>query len=122
MIFKDEEHERFYNEKVELLLEGKQEPYYCSLFYLMGLLEGTREHFKDVFDEKERVIKPESINSPWQTGGTIATVRLAFNLFNGFTGLSGEIDKAENYAVDNIFCKGGLAPYYFQAVSIRFEL
>ena len=118
MYFKDMEHTFFYMEKKK---ECKRpDPYNTTIFYLFGLTEETRKHFDRVFNMEEGLIIPEGLNEPWQTGTTIAITRLAFNLYNGFTGRE-EIDTPEKYSVENIFCKTGLALYFYEAIRNRFE-
>lgn len=120
MYFKDKEHENFYTELIKLYSD--KDPYYNCLYYLFGLTEDTRKNFNRVFDVVERKIKPQGLNEPWQTGTTIAITRLAFNLFNGFTGFDGKYDDIRNYTVENTFYRKELVKYFFQAIAIRFEL
>lgn len=127
MKFYDEEHENFYNEKLKLL--SVKDPYRESLFYVLGLMEDTRKHFNRIYDTKEKAIIPEVLDEPWQTGGTLAIVRLGFNLYNGYVGNEKykkddeeATEKASYYAVDEIFQYREFAEYFYEAIKIRFEM
>lgn len=122
MIFYNSEHEDFYNEKLQLL--SSKDVYRESMFYLLGLTEETRNHFHKIYDVKEKLIKTEVFNDAWQTSTTLIITRLAFNLYNGYVGYNeGENEEtANNYAVDNIFCRKEFAPYFYEAIKIRFEM
>ena len=87
--FKDLKHKEFY---IMNVLDVKQEldVYNKSLIYLLGLSEDTRNHFNNIYDVEKREINIEELNAPWQTSGSLAITRLAFNLFNGFAGLENE--------------------------------
>lgn len=110
------EHENFFNKHNGEMLD----PYNKSLVYLLGLTEETREHFSSIYNENKREVNIEGLKKPWQTGTSIIVCRLALNLFNGFTGL--EEAEAKAYAVDNIFYNKQYAPYFWEAVKIRFNI
>jgi len=118
MIFYSEEHKNFYEEKLSLLT--KRDVYRESMFYLLGLMEETRKHFNKIYDTEEKMIITEVLDEPWQTGGTLAIIRLAFNLYNGYAGEENETPS--NYAVDTIFQYREFAPYFYEAIKIRFEM
>lgn len=115
--FYDLEHKNFYETKTA----GKKlDTYNKSIVYLLGLTEETRNNYKKIYNETVREIELNALNEAWQTGTTMAITKLAFNLFNGFTGLlDGE---ANQYAVDSIFCYKEFAPYFYEAVRIRFNI
>lgn len=128
--FKDLKHKEFYIMNV-LDVKPELDVYNKSLIYLLGLSEDTRNHFNNIYDVEKREINIEELNAPWQTSGSLAITRLAFNLFNGFAGL--DIEDTENneesritdkkkFAVDNIFCYREYAPYFYEAIKIRFEM
>lgn len=115
--FYDKEHEEFYKDYTE----GKGlDCYNKSLLYLLGLTEETRKHSKQIYNAERREIEFETLNEAWQTGTSAIICRLAFNLFNGFTGI--EEGEATRYAVDSIFCRTEFAPYFYEAIKIRFEI
>lgn len=122
MIFYNSEHEDFYNEKLQLL--SSNDVYRQSMFYLLGLTEETRNNFNKIYDVKEKLIKTEVFNEAWQTSTTLIITRLAFNLYNGYVGENDEENEeiAINYAVDNIFCQKEFAPYFYEAIRIRFDM
>ena len=115
--FYDTEHDRFYKENTE----GKKlDCYNKCLIYLLGLTEETRANKNKFYNDITREIYIEVINEPFQTGTTMAITKLAFNLFNGFTGL--QDSEARQYAIDNIFAYKEFAPYFYEAIRIRFEM
>jgi len=129
LIFYDEAHKEFW-ENIDST--RKSDPYHASLIYLLGLTEDTRQHFKEIYNIDNGEINIEILDKAWQTGTSRIIIRLAFNLFNGFTGISTEdsskeawesrINEAKRYAVDNIFYKREFADYFYQAIKIRFEI
>lgn len=94
--------------------------YHRALAYLLALDEVLREHVPDVFDFEADCIKPDALRRAWQTGTSICTTRLAFNVWNGFAG--DDEDDASNYTPEQIFSRREYAPYYWQAIRIRFEI
>lgn len=115
--FYDNTHEQFYKEHTE---GEKLDSYNKSLIYLLGLTAETREHFDRLYNEKTRQIEITGTNEGWQTGSTLAITKLAFNLFNGYCGL--EDREATTYTVENIFVYRDLAPYFYEAIKLRFNI
>lgn len=117
MEFRDQKHEKLYDEICSRM--KNLDDYHKSLAYLLALDAVCREHISDIFDLNEDGIRPACITASWQTGTSQKTCRLAFNLWNGRTS-DGENDSASPYyAVDEIFdCE--YAPYYWQAVKLRY--
>lgn len=115
--FYNQEHKNFYESKTE---RKKLDSYNKSIIYLLGLTEETRKNFNKIYNETVREIYFTALNESWQTGTTIAITKLAFNLFNGFTGL--EDSEANKYAVDSIFCYKEFAPFFYEAIKIRFNI
>lgn len=122
MIFLDKDHENFYKEQMTVLeLCGDIERE--SLVYLLGLTDTTRKHFEEIYNIKSNCIKPTKklFDEEWQTSTSLAIIRLAYNLYGGFTGK--EDDEAYKYSVLSIFssCRT-LIPYLYEAIKIRFEI
>lgn len=102
--------------------------YHMSMAYLLALDTVTRQHVPEIFDFSEDCIKLEGLDKPWQTGTSLNTTRLAFNLWNGcctdgetYTdseGYTADLPSG-NYSVADIF-SCSYAPYYWQAIKIRF--
>jgi len=128
MRFYDEEHEEKF---VEFCQKMKYlDEYHKAAAYLLALDVVCREHIADLFDFAEDVIKPDGLDKDWQTSTSRKTTRLLLNLWNGYCsdGKKGRDEDgyevelpSENYAVDNIF-NCSYAPYYFEAVRIRFPI
>ena len=121
MIYHDAEHEEAYN---ALCAQMRYlDAYHRALAYLLALDAVVREHVPDVFDFAEDCIKPDALRRAWQTGTSTATTRLAFNLWSGF-GPDDEGDNADarNYTPEQIFARTEYAPFYWQAIRLRFEI
>lgn len=131
MIFQDEEHEELFNKLCKKMpyLDG----YHLSLAYLLTMDNVLRNHIGELYDVKKDVIIFEGLNKPFQTHTSKKTTRLAFNLWDGSvydsappeTYINKDGEKvyipSEYYAPDNIFnCT--YAPYYIEALKMRFEI
>lgn len=114
--FHDDEHKKFYNDKIEYVSDP--DVYYCSLVYILGISDITREFFDQIFDIKKGLIKPECLDKAWQTGNTLRTVRLAFNLYTNRIPES-DFQNAQYYSASDIFCSS-YAPYYWQGIKLRY--
>lgn len=126
MKFKDNEHKRLFDE----LCKTREyiDEYHAALFYLITLDTVCREHIKEIYSAETDGINPESLHKGWQTGTSRKTTRLAFNLWNGYN-TDGEtyIDKqgreqdiiSPYYVIDEIFACN-YAPYYWQAIKLRY--
>ena len=95
--------------------------YHRSAAYLMALADLAPI---DVFDFKEDRIRHEGLYAVWQTSSTRKATRLMFNLWNGCY-QDAEADAPEEttgyYVVDEIFSNYEYAPYFWEAIKIRFE-
>lgn len=123
IIFKNEEHKKFYYEKIGLLDEEYQDVYNKTLFYCLGIFSDSRKMFSSIYNIEERQIIPSVLNEGWLTGSTTRCLRIAFNLFNGFTY---DIDKDGNiidrpnlYTLEKLLGYDSLE-FYFQAISLRY--
>lgn len=125
IIFRDEEHQKFYESKVE---ELNAEEYLIPLIYLAGLSNTTRKHWNEIYSEEEREINIEVMSAGWMTGMTKKILRLAFQLYtdrtitdtNYETG-EGSIEECRRYSVSDIFCCE-YAPYFVEALKIRYRI
>ena len=118
MIFENKYHELRYNDLMSRM--KKNDCYHRAVAYLMALADLLPE---DVFDFERDVIKHAGLNKGWQTSSTRKTTRLMYNLWNGWAYESASDDAVSlYYTVDNIFDNYQYAPYFFEAVRIRYEL
>lgn len=121
--FYDEEHEKAYADILGRMRYN--DCYHRTVAYLFGL-PVTREHVDDLFDFEESLIKREGLNKGWQTGGSYKTTRLAFNLWNGchydIEDGNEDLSTCSWYTPEQIFVVTAFAPYYWQAIQIRFEI
>ena len=116
MVFKDNQHWKFYDENIERT-NSQRDSERKALFYTLGLTKETINNIEGLYNFNENCIKIEGLREGWQTGTTIRICRLAFNLYNGFCGQHD--DQAENYTPYNLF-DYGLASYMLEAVKIRY--
>ncbi len=131
MVFANEEHEKFYFEKLEQA--RYQDCYHKALIYILGISEDTRNHFSQIYDMKSGYIKPECLHQGWQTSGSVKVVRLAFNLYtDGMPSVDDYESRDEQvseckairriafeYSVSDIFCCG-YAMYFWQGIQLRY--
>lgn len=128
MMYYNIEHEEAYN---NILGKMKyKDCYHKSLAYLLSLDTVTRKHIDDLFNFKSSGIKRAGLHKAWQTGTSMKTTRLAFNLWNGCCddgetyikdGYETELPSSR-YTPEQIFSCVDYAPYYWQAVQLRFEM
>ena len=57
MVFANEEHEKFYYEKLEQA--RYQDCYHKALIYILGISEDTRNHFSQIYDMKSGYVKAQ---------------------------------------------------------------
>jgi hypothetical protein len=114
ILFSGGEHEQFYNQMMERC-GRRADSYSRALFYLLGVCNETRRRVDSMFSFEEMCIQPESLHSAWQTGSTSKLTRLAFNLWNGWME-----EGAEQLSTPYELFACGLAPYFLQAVKLRY--
>ncbi len=124
MVFANEEHERFYYEKLEQA--RYQDCYHKALIYILGISEDTRNHFSQIYDMKSGCVKTECLHQGWQTSGSVKVVRLAFNLYtdgtpsvDDYKRKDEQIGECREYSVSDIFCCG-YALYFWQGIKLRY--
>lgn len=116
MIFRDDTHAAVYQDICSRMKSN--DCYHQSMAYLLSLDVVLRKHYTEVFNFDRDGIIPEVTNREWQTGTSIKTTRLAFNLWNGYCY---EDDVPSSYYTPiEIFCCD-YAPYYWQAIRLRLE-
>lgn len=124
MIFVNEEHENFYEEKLKEV--RYQDVYHKALCYCLGINKDTRSHIDRIYDFTTGYVKPECLQEGWQTSGSLKVVRMAFNLYcngmpsvNDYTKEEDKIKECRCYTVEDLFCCS-YAPYFWQAIQIRY--
>lgn len=134
ILFSGKKHEDLFYELFKQM--KRKDCYHGSAAYLLSLDNVVQDHIHRVFDFKEDVIKPECLYEAWQTGTSKKTTRLLFNLWNGTfkdperpaeDEEEPDEDEAEQerartamyYTIDEIF-SCSYAPYYWQAIQLRF--
>lgn len=119
MFYNDDHEKAFWN---FLARAGKRfDSYHFSIAYLLTLDTVCRQHLDDLFNFEDDGIKPEGINEAWQTGTSLKTTRLAFNLWNGCNADDGESGNGASplYTPAELFCTS-YAPYYYEAIKLRY--
>lgn len=119
--FIDKEHKEFYEQKLKEI--GKSDVYRKALIYTLAICPTTREHFDNIFDLKNGEININSLQAPYQTGSSEKVTRMAFSLWNRCN-YDSEEDIENNkpsiyYNPSEIFCCG-YAPYFYEAVRLRY--
>lgn len=122
MKFKDESHQKSYLEFIQKANMHPDDVERKSLFYLLAMFDETRNHISNLYDFKKNQIVLEGLNEAWQTSGTRACTKLAFNLYNSFTGF--EDEETNRYSVIDIFACGSnqIKEIFLEAIKVRFEL
>lgn len=119
MKFYSENHRQRYHNLLNRM--RSKDAYHKSAAYLMALANLVPT---DVFDFEEDGIVHEGIYKAWQTSSSRMATRLMFNLWNG-TYKDLAADKPEDtcsyYTVEGIFYNYEYAPYFLEAIKIRFE-
>ena len=121
----NEKHRAFYEEHTT----NGGDIYRDCLWYLLGVAEDTREHWREIYDTEERAIIPECLRAGWQTSSSGALVRLAFDLYHGdpvvLSGaedLNGQVEELTAYSVSGVFGRlHEYLPYAIQAIAMRYN-
>ena len=122
MKFIDNEHEKFWKNKYEIMQQYKKtDVYYKSIVYTLGMCETTRDNFNKIFNLKKGEININSINEAYQTDTSKKITRMAFSLWNSCNYDSEndcENNKfSPNYNPGELFCCG-YAPYFYEAINL----
>lgn len=97
------------------------DPHHQATAYLLAFLalkDDVESHLSEIFDFAEDVILPDGLSAEWLMDDTVdrKTVRLLFNLWNGYHGQDSE--QSRYYTVSEIFACP-FAPYYWQAIRLN---
>lgn len=90
MEFKDNDHSDYYEEFIKRDKTNPRDPERKALFYLLALNDNCRSNINRLYDFKNHQIKFEGLSSSFQTSGSLAITKLAFNLYNNFNGETGD--------------------------------
>ncbi|MDE5621307.1 MAG: hypothetical protein K2I80_12475 [Ruminococcus sp.] len=116
MKFKNEYHKTLF--WVIMQKMTRDDGYHKAIAYLIALDDVCKDHVEEIYDFKKRCIMPDCLKKSWQTGTSLKTTRLAFNLFTGHINWCPDFMKAE-CTPENIF-RSEYAPYYWEAIKIRY--
>ena len=110
MIFKNDEHKKFYRRWAKKLGNDRER---LSLFYLLGVTDATRTHWADCYSTKNNAIDTDCLGKAWITGGSHRAIELGFQLY-------GYVPEENPPTVVDLFGYAELYPYFVQAMDIRF--
>ena len=124
ILFRSQSHKLFYEQYLPLC--RYQDSYHAALVYCLGIDRDTRDHVNEIYDFRTGLVKTECLHDGWQTSGSKKIVRMAYNLYNNGTPSVFDYEDSEEqltecgqYTVEELFCCG-YAPYFWQAVKIRY--
>lgn len=129
MIFYDDKHNERYIATVAKM--KKKDCYHLSLAYLLALTDETYSHMHLLFNFEEDGIIRDGLLEEFQTGSSMAITRLAFNLWNGcsYTGKTYKDELGYEHELPDVHCTPEMifsrttyAPYFYEAIRIRFEM
>lgn len=83
--FLDDSHKEAYNELMQRIGVNGQDIERVALAYLFTLDTVCRKHINELYDFEDGCIRCSALGAEWQTGTSLKTSRLAFNLFTGGT-------------------------------------
>lgn len=111
--FASKEHKEFYI--MMLQKSGNSDSFHRAFFYCVGISDTARRNVNQVFDFRNDRIKPDGLHEGWQTSGTMRLIRLAFNLWNGYTEQG-----AERMSTPYEMFDCSYAPYFYEAIKLRY--
>ncbi len=114
--FYDDDHKASYEDLMQRMAVAEWDANRAAFAYLVTLDTVCRDHIRDLYDFEDGCIHSDALAAAWQTGTSMKTTRLAFNLFTDNTAWTDDPDRlspAELFSCD-------YAPYYWQAIRIRF--
>ena len=119
MKFKNELHGRAYYGILRHMRASGNDVYRRKAFaYLIAADEACRQHYDRVYNFTENCINRECLDDLWQTGTSLNTTLLAFNLFTGSILWCDDNDKCLVTPAELFGCD--LAPYYWEAIKLRY--
>ena len=111
--FASPEHRDFFLDMMSMARQN--DSYHRAFFYVMGIAPETRANIGKMFNFKQDCIEPDGMHGGWQTSSTIKVCRLAYNLWNGYSGEGQETC----YTPYDLFCCE-FAPYFMEGIKIRY--
>ena len=115
--FRDNIHKERYYDMISNM--QNRDSYHRAVAYLFSLDDRCYEHLSSIFDYSESRsgrIKPDTAyDGRWHNSTSLKTLRLAYNLWNGCV----ESGEENLYSPTEIF-RCDLAPYYMEAIKLRF--
>lgn len=124
MIYRNKEHEAFYNDCISQQL---CDCYHKAFFYVIGIDDNTRKNVNDIYDFSTGCLLIDAIHQPWQTSSSLQATRLAFNLYNFGTPTvdfsepcEEQLAECRKYSVSSVF-SSPYARYFWEAVCLLYH-
>ena len=113
--FIDSAHMQFFEQMLSEF--SRLDIYRVVFFYLMGLLNDTRLHIRELYNFEWNCIFPpqNSRNAAWQTSGTRKVCNLAYNLYNGY------VDEVAMASKPYDIFDSPLSPFFVCAIQMLYE-
>lgn len=116
--FRNEEHEKNFYALLSKMEVNEKDVYRIALAYLIALDDVCSYHINEMYDFEDRCINPTAIEKPWQTGTSLKTTLLAFNLYTGHTAWCP--DEYVNICTPSDIFVSEYAEYYWEAIKLRY--
>jgi hypothetical protein len=114
--FYDDDHKARYEDLMQRMAAADWDANRSAFAYLVTLDTVCRDHIRELYDFEDGCIHSDALAAAWQTGTSMKTTRLAFNLFTDSTAWTDDPERLS--PVELFSCD--YAPYYWQAIRIRF--
>lgn len=114
--FYNDDHKASYEDLMQRMAAEDWDTNRAAFAYLVALDPVCRDHIRELYDFEDGCIHSDALTAAWQTGTSMKTTRLAFNLFTDntlWTDTPEYLSPVELFSCD-------YALYYWQALKIRF--
>lgn len=116
LLFVNKFHKEEYDNLLRRMGADERDTNRAAFAYLVTMDAVCRAHIRELYDFEDGCIHSDALDAAWQTGTSLKTTRLAFNLFTdnvAWTDAPERLSPVELFSCD-------YAPYYWQAIRIRF--
>lgn len=119
MKFRNQEHKDRFNALLGQMTSN--DSYHQAVAYLMTLDDVLNKHIGEIYNFDYRTIDGKLFKVGWMTSTSVKTYRLLLNLWNGVYNDSRTLraESSKYYVPDEIF-NSDYAPYYWEAIKLRF--
>ena len=78
--FRDDEHRAAYDDLIQRMAAADLDTNRAAFAYLVTLDPVCCDHIRDLYDFEDGCIHSDALAAAWQTGTSLKTTRLAFNI------------------------------------------